>query len=201
MDVLAQGPRLLEHAVSYVLPIIRPLTPELLPRATPCAGWDLRMLVSHLASSLGTLSQGLAAGSLDAPLLPASGTGADAGPAGGLAYQARRLLAACAATPADRVIAIDGHGLTACILAATGAIETAVHGWDISAACGSPEPIPPALATSLLAASALLIPPGTRRGLFADPVPPPVPAAPSQDLLAFLGRTPDRTRAPAGRQG
>jgi len=191
VDVLGQGPRLLERAVRYVLAMPAPVTPDLLARATPCAGWDLRMLLGHLTGSLTTLSHALAAGSLNAGPWP----GPDAGAAAGLHHQARRLLAACAAAPADQVIAIGGHELTASILAAAGAIETAVHGWDVSAACGTAEPIPPALATGLLAAAALLIPPGTRHGLFADPLPPPVPATASSQLLAFLGRDAERPGA------
>ncbi len=185
MDALEQGPRLLAQAVRYVLAIARPLTPELLPRATPCAGWDLRTLLGHLTGSLASLTQGLATGSLDDDPPPGPG----AGPAGGLQRQARRLLAACAATPADGVITIAGQELTTGIVAAAGAIETAVHGWDISAACGPPRAIPPGLAASLLPAAALLIPPGTRRGLFAEPL-PAVPATPGHLLLAFLGRDP-----------
>ncbi|MGE5133300.1 MAG: TIGR03086 family metal-binding protein [Gemmatimonadota bacterium] len=188
MDVRTQGPWLLARAVRYTLAMAGRVTPELLPRATPCAGWDLRMLLSHLTGSLSTLSQGLAAGSLNADPWP----GPPDGTAAGLRHQARRLLAACDAAPAGQLIAIGGHKLTAGILAAAGAIEAAVHGWDISAACGDPEPVPPDLAAGLLAAAALLIPPGTRHGLFAAPLPVPAPPAPGRQLLAFLGRNPDR---------
>ena len=196
MDALEHGPRLLDEALRYVLAVTRPLTPELLPRATPCAGWDLRMLLSHLTGSLAALSQGLATGSLDEDPPPVPGAGPDAGPAASLQQQARRLLAAGTAAPAGELITIGGHDLTAGILAAAGAIEAAVHGWDISAACGTPQPIPPGLAACLLPAAALLIPPGTRRGLFAGPLPPPVPATPSHQLLAFLGRDPGEPGEP-----
>lgn len=196
MDALEHGPRLLARALSYVLAITPLLTPELLPRATPCAGWDLRTLLSHLTGSLSTLHQGLATGALDDDPLPAPGAGPDAGPAAGLQHQARRLLAACTAAPAGELITIAGQDLSTGILAAAGAVEAAVHGWDISAACGTPQPIPPGLAACLLPAAVLLIPPGTRRGLFAGPLPPPAAATPGHQLLAFLGRDPDRPGAP-----
>jgi PPOX class probable F420-dependent enzyme len=80
----------------------------------------------------------------------------------------------------------------------TGAIEITVHGWDISVACGARRPVPPALAAVLLPIAALLITPGTRPGLFADPVRLPGPACPDDQLVAFLGRQlrpPGRARA------
>jgi hypothetical protein len=80
--------------------------------------------------------------------------------------------------------------------ATAGAIEIAVHGWDISAACGVSRPVPPALAAVLLPIAPLLITPGTRPGLFADPVRLPGPAGPGDQLVAFLGRQPRLPAAP-----
>ncbi|HWG64403.1 MAG TPA: hypothetical protein VG253_22160 [Streptosporangiaceae bacterium] len=45
-----------------------------------------------------------------------------------------------------------------------------------------------------------MITPGTRPGLFADPVRPPGPAGPGDQLVAFLGRHP-RLRAAPGPAG
>jgi hypothetical protein len=62
-------------------------------------------------------------------------------------------LLACTATagPADRPVTIWDRELTASIVAATGAIEITVHGWDIAVACGGNRPVPPGLAAVLLA--------------------------------------------------
>jgi hypothetical protein len=49
----------------------------------------------------------------------------------------------------------------------------------------------------LLPIAPLLITPGTRPGLFADPVRLPGPAGPGDQLIAFLGRHPG-LRAEAG---
>jgi uncharacterized protein (TIGR03086 family) len=78
------------------------------------------------------------------------------------------------------------------MVAVTGAIEITVHGWDIAVACGRTRPVPPGLATVLLTAAQLLVPPDTRPGLFADPVALPGPASPGDQLVAFLGRRPFR---------
>jgi hypothetical protein len=79
---------------------------------------------------------------------------------------------------------------------AAGTIEITAHGWDISVACGSRRPVPPGLAALLLPIAPLFIPPGTRAGLFADPVPVPGRACPGDQLVAFLGRQPRIAAAP-----
>jgi hypothetical protein len=76
------------------------------------------------------------------------------------------------------------------MVAVTGAIEITVHGWDISAACGARRPVPLGLAIVLLPIAPLLITPGTRPGLFADPVRLPGPASLGDQLVASLGRQP-----------
>ncbi len=82
------------------------------------------------------------------------------------------------------------------MVAVTGAIEITVHGWDIWVACAAPRPVPSGLAAILLPIAPLLITPGTRPGLFADPVRLPGPACPGDHLVAFLGRQPRSQAAP-----
>ena len=88
------------------------------------------------------------------------------------------------------VILIGGHWLPRDIAAGAGALEVAMHGWDIALACGRPEPIPVPLAAHLLQLSPLLVPTAGRAPLFAEPVPVPAAAGPSDQLAAFLGRPP-----------
>jgi hypothetical protein len=73
-------------------------------------------------------------------------------------------------------------------------------GWDISVACGACRPVPPGLAAVLLPIAPLLITPGTRPGLFADPVRLPGPASPGDQLVAFLGREPCRLKNARARE-
>jgi hypothetical protein len=88
------------------------------------------------------------------------------------------------------VIAIGGQPLMLDTMAAAGAVEIAVHGWDISRACGLREPVPDALATDLLELAWLLVPLAGRSPLFAPPVPIPRAGSPGELLVAFLGRDP-----------
>jgi uncharacterized protein (TIGR03086 family) len=184
---------LLERAVSYALGSVAKVAPQFLSRPTPCSDWDPRMLLHHVNDSLAALHEGIDTGFISPD--PAPGDTGDAG-AADLAQNFRdracRLLAAwTTATCDDRMIAIGGSPLTASIVAVTGAIEIAVHGWDISRSCERNQPIPPSLATEILTICPLVVIDATRQSQFAAPVTVPPLASPSDRLVAFLGRNPN----------
>ena len=190
MAPLTRGLELLGSAVSYALASTRLATPQRLSCPTPCAAWDLELLLHHVSDSVGVLHEAITAGYVGTGPAPGDG-GPGADPAGGLRLRAARLLAACGPDgPAGHLVAIGDRELAARMVAAAGAIEITVHGWDIAVACGSHRPVPPGLAAVLLPIAPLFITPGTRAGLFADPVPVPGRACPGDQLVAFLGRRP-----------
>jgi uncharacterized protein (TIGR03086 family) len=194
---LSRGLELLGSAVSYAFAGAALGNAQLLRRPTPCSGWDLAMLLDHVSDSIGVLHQAITAGGDGVSAAPPGYRVPGPDPVARLRGQAARLLDACAADgPAERRVAIWDRELTASMVAVTGAIEIAVHGWDISVACGARRPVPPGLATVLLPIAPLLITPGTRPGLFADPVRLPGPASPGDQLVAFLGRQPRPPAAP-----
>jgi uncharacterized protein (TIGR03086 family) len=186
----AEGARLLEPSISYALGMALAVTPDLLSRPTPCGEWDLRMLLRHGCESLAAFGEGIEAGRVD--LDPAAEDGLLAGdPARAFRGRARQLLAAWTGPGHQRqVIEIDGCPLAASVMAAAAALEVAVHGWDISRACGQCQPIPRDLAIDLLAIAPVLVPRGGRHPLFAEPVTVAATASPSDRLAAFLGRFP-----------
>ena len=196
MAPLSRGLELLEAAVRYALAGAALGTPQLLPRPTPCPGWDLRTLLDHLSDSIGVLTGAITGdGASAAPGRGYPGPGAD--PVARLRGQAAGLLGAFAAAgPAGRRVAIWDRELTASMVAVTGALETTVHGWDIWVACGAHRPVPSGLAAVLLPIAPLLITPGTRPGLFAAPIRLAGPACPGDQLVAFLGRQPRSQAAP-----
>jgi len=105
-------------------------------------------------------------------------------------------------------VAVGGLPVPAGLVACTGAVEIAVHGWDVSAArgragceragceragceragCGGVRPIPAGLATRMLRLGPLIV--VGREGLFAVPVDVPAQASPGDRLVGYLGRRP-----------
>jgi uncharacterized protein (TIGR03086 family) len=202
---------LLAAALEYALQAAASAGPGLLARPTPCRDWDLRMLLRHVAESLAVLQEGLTSRRIALHAGPEDAA-VTADPLAAFRDRAARLLAASrahdgstdgperhghpvnglcrAAALTHGVILIGGHWLPRDIAAGAGALEVAMHGWDIALACGRPEPIPGPLAARLLQLSPLLVPAGGRAPLFAEPVPVPAAAGPSDQLAAFLGRPP-----------
>jgi len=192
----AKGTRLLEPSISYALRAVVAVTPELLSRPTPCREWDLRMLLRHASESLAAIAEGIETGRVDLdPAAEDGGLAAD--PARAFRDRAGRLLDAWT-SPGHRrhVIEIAGCPLAASVMAGAAALEVAVHGWDISRACGQCQPIPRDLATALLVIAPLLVPSAGRHPLFATPVTVPATAGPSDQLTAFLGRSPGIAHTP-----
>jgi uncharacterized protein (TIGR03086 family) len=186
------GSGLLEQAIGYAGLSVLDVTPALLPRPTPCRGWNLDMLLRHTGDSLAALHDGTVTGHIGlTPAAPDLGAAANpaADPARIFQDRAGRLLAAQAtAGRLPQVLDIGGLPLPAVAMECAGAIEIAVHGWDISQACGQCRPIPDALAACLLAIAPLLIPPTGRHPLFSPPVGATARAGPGDRLVAFLGR-------------
>jgi uncharacterized protein (TIGR03086 family) len=181
---------LLEQAISYAGRSVLDVTPELLGRPTPCWGWNLEMLLRHAGESLAALHDAAVTGHV--ALISATaerGTAADL--VGAFRDRAGMLLAARAAADRGReVLAVGDLPLPAVAVECAGAIEIAVHGWDIAQACGRNRPIPDALAASLLDIAPLLVPETGRHPQFGPPVTAAAQAGPGGRLVAYLGREP-----------
>jgi uncharacterized protein (TIGR03086 family) len=193
----ANSAGVLAGAIRYAFGSLTCVTPGFLARPTPCATWDLATLLQHVNDSLAALHEGIAAGSVS--LTPAAET---AGDPGGLVatfrVRASRLLAASAtAGNQDRCIAIADRRLAGRIVTAVGAVEIAVHGWDVAEACRCRRPIPPALATGILKIIPLVVTDATRDTRFAAPVTVSPLASPGDRLIALLGRSPQTPSRPS----
>ncbi len=191
---LTRDVALLERAMGYTLGSLVLVTPDAMANPTPCSAWDLRALLLHMNESLLTLHEAVSMGRVD--LVAAAGPDADYGdperdPVASLRNRACQMIGSWAAGAAEpRQIAIADRELAAGLVAATGALEVAVHGWDVAMACRQERPVPPALADELLVLGSLLVGPEDRPTRFADPVPLPARASASDRLVALLGRRP-----------
>lgn len=183
---LLGGVGLLERAINYTLGSLHPVTATDLSAPTPCRAWDLRALLAHLDESLLALHEAAALGHV-----ALAGTGEPAGgdPVAAVRARASALLGAWTNTRRADVTVGDA-ALTTGILATAGAMEVAVHGWDVARAAGRGRALPPVLAEEMLALSPFLVTEADRPARFAAPVAVPARAGAGERLLAFLGRRP-----------
>ncbi|HEY7880585.1 MAG TPA: maleylpyruvate isomerase family mycothiol-dependent enzyme [Streptosporangiaceae bacterium] len=123
---------LLAGAISYLLGVCAPIGPGEMTLPTPCPDWDLARLLGHLCESMTDLETALRTGQLDLEGPPGR-AGDD--PVEALRDRAAQLLCAgyCYGGP-ERFVAVGGLPMPAGLVACTGAVEIAVHGWDVSAA-------------------------------------------------------------------
>jgi uncharacterized protein (TIGR03086 family) len=182
---------LLEIAIGYAVGSLSCVTPGSLSYPTPCAAWDLGALLEHVSDSLAALHDAVATGWVSLDVLARAPVSSADDLVTTLRTRAGRLLAASAAGGEDRAVAIAGRRLTGRQVSAVGALEITVHGWDIAEACRCPRPIPPALATSILAVIPLVVTQVTRNVQFAGAIPAAPQACPSDRLVALLGRNPE----------
>jgi uncharacterized protein (TIGR03086 family) len=185
---LHQSLELLERAVGYTRVQLQVVTPAMLCRPTPCTDWSLAALLDHMADSLDTLT--------DAADLRAVAVSAPSGPPLSPVHAVERLrehacalLGAWSAVAHDDDVAVGDRALSSSLLACAGALEVAVHGWDVSQTTGAREPIPAALARDLLTWADILVSDADRPGRFDYPLDGPS-VGPSSRLLRLLGREP-----------
>ena len=186
--------RLHRTALATVSALLPGIGDAELARPTPCAGWDLRALVAHMAGQNHGFAAALASGDAPAeeyaprPLQRA----ADALPVWHESVE--RLLAASGAADPDRRIRLVEISRDA-TFAATAVVriqllDTVVHTWDLATALGR-EYRPGADVLPLVAAVARAVPDGPSRDRPGAAFAAPVPAAdddPWVAVLAHLGR-------------
>ena len=179
---------LLERAIGYTRASLHLVGYGDLGRPTPCRDWDLRALLSHMDDSLLALEEGADAGYV--LLRPRRSEPPAADPVASLRLRACALLGAWTNNGGAELVSVAGSPVAAEVLASAGALEIAVHGWDVARACGHDRPLPEPLAADLLEVAPRLVADGDRPARFAAAVDVPVSAGASARLLAFLGRDP-----------
>jgi uncharacterized protein (TIGR03086 family) len=186
---LTGGIGLLERAMSYTLGSLQLVSADALAAPSPCHGWDLRDLLAHMNDSLKAMHE---AGDVGQVALSAAANygDPDTNPVSTLRNRACSMLGAWANHDDREWVTVDGCPVTGSIVTATGALEIAVHGWDVARTLGQGRPLPRLLAEELLPLAGLLVTEADRPSRFAAAVPTSPTAAPDVRLLAFLGRHP-----------
>jgi uncharacterized protein (TIGR03086 family) len=184
---------LLERALDQTGGLIAAIDASQAGLATPCAGWDVRALVSHVAGQ-----------DLRNFLVSARGESADwQAPddeigddwAAVFRERAESLRAAWRAADLDRLVAGPGGEAPLRLRADQQITELAVHDWDLAKATGQPTRLDPALAEHALRWSRQMLRPEFRGPDKAFGLEVPVPEdAPVYDRLAgWFGRDPGWT--------
>ncbi len=176
----------LDSAVTWTHSCLQLARTSDLSLPTPCADWDLGKLLHHMDDSLAALGEAAELGRVrvvDLDSREDPGRTID-----------RIVQRACATRAAwfHRVtsapISVGDLALGRDTLAMVGALEIAVHGWDVAQAVGSGQRIPEDLAARLYDVAQLVVTPDERGTRFADAVDVPPDAPVSTRLLAHLGR-------------
>ena len=172
---------LLERAISYTRGTLSGVRDELLDRPTPCTQWTLADLLAHMSDSLDALTEASRGVIAIAPA-PIDHAGVAV-----LRDKACHLLGAWS-NPHAAEARVGSARIESTVLLHTGALEIAVHGWDVGQATGTAEPIPESLAAALVASAPHLITRADRPSRFGPPASTTGAASSSALLLAFTGR-------------
>jgi uncharacterized protein (TIGR03086 family) len=171
-----------EAALAVIQPILRGLTSEDRPKATPCTEFTCHELAEHLFGSL----TGLGAMAGATVVNPEEGS-----------LENRVSVMAAQVIDAWRTVDLDGtvpgpggSRMPASIGAVILPIELVLHGWDLAQASGQRIHISDELVEYVRGMAETVVPDGRGRGAFAAEVTPVDGAASLDRLAAYTGRTP-----------
>ena len=174
----------LEQTFDHASGIIAAVRPDQFDRTTPCEDWTVRDLLEHMIGVVDGLGTA-AAGNPPTPFELSDDP-------------ARQFHAASAAAVAawrqpgvlDRVVDAGPGPMPGRVLASINLLDTATHTWDLATATGQPAELPEPVAAAALEASRTVVTDELRPGRFAAEQSVHDAATTTQQLAAFLGRTP-----------
>jgi uncharacterized protein (TIGR03086 family) len=182
----------LDGAITWTRGCLETALTSPLTLPTPCGGWLLGHLLLHMEDSLVALAEAAELGRVEV-------VDGDLRPGGSLRPASVRIVdrvvqRACRtrevwhARVTSAPISVDDLALGRDTVALVGALEIAVHGWDVAQATGHGGRVPEELAVRLLEVARAVVTPDERAGRFAPALAVPPSAPPSTRLLAHLGR-------------
>ena len=177
------------QAVAQTESIIAAVRPDQAGLPTPCADWDVRTLVSHMAGGVTRIALiGEGADALSLP--PFTDLGED-WPAAYRAAGARAAAAWADDAKLDALFAVPWGKVPGRVAVAGYVREVLAHGWDLAFATGQETELDPELGAFALEVSQRSLPASGREGIpFGPAVPAPAGAGVYAQLAAWLGRTP-----------
>jgi uncharacterized protein (TIGR03086 family) len=180
------------RAVAQTESIVAAVRPDQAGLPTPCADWDVRTLVSHMAG--GVIRIALVGEGADALQVPpfADLDGKSAGEWAAV-YRAAGARAAAAWTDdakLDALFSVPWGKVPGRVAVAGYVREVLAHGWDLASATGQETELDPELGAYGLEVSRQSLPAAGREGIpFGAVVPAPADAGVYAQMAAWLGRT------------
>ncbi len=173
----------LDRTFRHTHHVIANVRPDQLDDPTPCPDWAVRDLLGHtigVVAQLGAVAAGTTPGAFVLGPDPAAQF-ADAAEAALAAWRNPGVL--------DVTFVIGAGAMPGRAVANINLLDTATHAWDIATATGQPAALPDDIAAAALSASRATISADVRVGRFEPEVPAPAGAGPTEQLIAYLGRT------------
>ncbi|MER6566937.1 TIGR03086 family metal-binding protein [Streptomyces sp. NPDC001093] len=189
-----EGVELLRQAHACLREVVAGVPEEAWGRPTPCSEWTVRQVLNHARIDQQAYGLALTAGRPgEDPFQPADALHGD--PTAELDKVLDAVADAYAGLPADAGSVPTPLGpLPLPLAAGAGALDAAVHAWDIAVATGQNRPLTPALAAALRPTADQLVPRLREYGVFAPALTSHGPQNEAAALLAFLGRDPEWAR-------
>ena len=178
---LTQAVELLDRSLAYTRVALADVGPADLAAPTPCAGWTLARLLTHMEDALDAFTEAAAGRVAVAAVPPAADRVA------ALRDKACALLGAWAAA-SPSTVAVGDLLVDAPLLVETAALEITVHGWDVAQATGRRTPVPTGLARRLRPVAERVVQDSDRGTRFAPARDAGPGAGAGDSLMAFLGR-------------
>ncbi len=177
----------LDRAVTWTQGCLELARGRPLDLATPCSAWDLGDLLFHMDDTWAAITEAAEgrvvidppAGRIENPDVLVDR----------IVQRACRTRAAWGRRLTSAPVGVGDLPLGRDTLVLVGALEIAVHGWDVSQACGDPRPIPEDLAARLYDVASAVVTAGERGRRFAAPAVVPAQSTVCDRLLAHLGRS------------
>jgi uncharacterized protein (TIGR03086 family) len=186
---------LLEESLEYAGKCVGSVHAGDFDSTTPCTAWTVRQLVNHLVGGTHELTRLAAGEQVDpaafSPDLLANTDRVGDDPGGVFARMADHALTVWSrpGTP-SRLVDFPAAGTPVSVIAHLQLMELLVHGWDVGRAVGQPAEMAPGTAAAALEWARQFFDGQSRGSFFAPPVVLTAPGSPTDELVAFLGRTP-----------
>lgn len=177
----------LDSAVTWTHSCLQRARTSPLSLSTPCAAWDLGQLLVHMDESLEVIGEAADLGhiAVDPRARPTDpGQLVDR-----IVQRACRTRAAWQERITSAPVGVGELALGRDTVALVGALEIAVHGWDVARATGQDTGLPEDLAVRLYDVALAVVTPAERGRRFGPAIPVAASALASTRLLAHLGRS------------